>query len=230
MKTNLKPNTLNRLRSSSASGTLLIHDIENTFGYKMLDKTNPDLLGHLLESLDSTLGIGEEDLSIMSGNKHLLTKATEVYYEDSLSEDIIIPAGGKDGADHKLLSSLRELYSAGLIKNFNKVIIISGDSIFSNWSNVLKRNGVMVETYSIKNNTCKEFRMSTTHQYIDEILIEAEADFHICPSVDYVLETDIQEFVTLDQEKDDKSKVRFFPQLIQRTKEFIYRQIDKLNK
>lgn len=166
--------TLNKLskdeeKSINLSGkydTLFIHDIENTIGYKKPDHKEDSYFTELLEELDSELGVKDNDLVIIAGNKHLLNKANNLHYKDTPCEEIILPAGGSDGADLKLLAAIQRLFSQKKIQKFKKVVIVSGDNIFSSWVRSLKRFGIDVETVSLRENTCREFRISYDHKYL----------------------------------------------------------------
>ena len=162
------------LNLSGKFDTLFIHDIENTIGYKMPDHKEESYFTNLLEDLDEELGVQDNDLVIIAGNKHLLDKANELYYQKTPCEEILLPAGGADGADLKLLASIQRLISKQKIQKFKKVVIVSGDHIFSNWVRSLKRFGIQIETIATRKNTCREFRISDHHTYLKNFFQEEE--------------------------------------------------------
>jgi len=149
--------------------TLFIHDIENTIGHKRPDHKNDSYFHNLLKKLDRELGVKDNDLVVMAGNKNLIEKANTIYYQNTPCEEIIFPAGGKDGADLKLLSSVQRLFASNQLSQFKKVVIVSGDNIFSSWVGALKRIGIEVHTVALRENTCREFRTSNTHKYLNNL-------------------------------------------------------------
>lgn len=149
--------------------TLYIHDIENTIGHKRPDHKQDSYFRSLLTKLDIELGVKDNDLVVIAGNKNLTEKANNIYYKNTPCEEIIFPAGGKDGADLKLLSSVQRLFASNQLSQFKKVVIVSGDNIFSSWVRTLNRVGVNVETVSIRENTCREFRISNSHRYLKNL-------------------------------------------------------------
>ena len=92
------------------------------------------------------------------------------------SNGLIFPAGGKDGADLKLLASVQRLYSSNQLSQFKKVVIVSGDNIFSSWARTLTRLGINVETISLRENTCREFRISNSHKYLKNLFEESSKE------------------------------------------------------
>lgn len=158
--------------------TLFIHDIENTIGFKKPDHKSKDYFLNLLKKLDRELGVKDNDLVVMAGNKNLLDTANQVYYQDTPCEEIILPAGGKDGADLKLLASIQRLFALNHLRKFKKIVIVSGDHIFSNWVSTLKRQGLNIETVSLKENTCREFRVSNSHSFLRNIFAQSSQELN----------------------------------------------------
>ena len=156
--------------------TLFIHDIENTIGYKRPDHGQKSYFFNLLRKLDKELGVKDNDLVVIAGNKKLIEKANNIYYEDTPCKEIIFPAGGKDGADLKLLASVQRLYSSNQLSQFKKVVIVSGDNIFSSWARTLTLLVINVETISLRENTCREFRISNSHKYLKNLFEESSKE------------------------------------------------------
>ena len=59
--------------------TLFIHDIENTIGYKRPDHGQKSYFFNLLRKLDKELGVKDNDLVVIAGNKKLIEKANNIY-------------------------------------------------------------------------------------------------------------------------------------------------------
>lgn len=156
--------------------TLFIHDIENTIGFKRPDHRHRSYFYNLLRKLDKELGVKDNDLVVIAGNKKLIEKANHIYYEDTPCEEIIFPAGGKDGADLKLLASVQRLHASNKLSQFKKVVIISGDNIFLSWVRTLTRMGINVETISLRENACREFRISNSHKYLKNLFEESSKE------------------------------------------------------
>ena len=117
---------LTYLFREAVSNTLYIHDLENTIGYYHQSKNkSTNSFKKNLQKLDKSTGVKENDLAIISANSNLLESANRIHYKITPAPEILFPASGKDGADLKLIESLKFLESNKILKKFNCLTIIS---------------------------------------------------------------------------------------------------------
>ena len=159
---------LTYLFREAVSNTLYIHDLENTIGYYHQSKNkSTNSFKKNLQKLDKSTGVKENDLAIISANSNLLESANQIHYKITPSPEILFPASGKDGADLKLIESLKFLESNKILKKFNCLTIISGDKIFYKYILQLSQKGYKVRSFSRKQTSSNVYENLSEHSYID---------------------------------------------------------------
>lgn len=129
---------------------LFLIDLENLLG-------DPFDLGGVADAMARCLVAGRRlpgDHLIVAGHPHLVLKARQV---TGLSFQPLRAPQGPDGADLALLGALRPAFMA---ERYQRVVIASGDGIFTELAAELGRRGVTVWVVAPKGSTATRLRLA----------------------------------------------------------------------
>tara|TARA_B100001996_G_scaffold346616_1_gene303669 strand:- start:2249 stop:2803 length:555 start_codon:yes stop_codon:yes gene_type:complete len=135
---------------------LVILDIENIYGCNSIYTKNKERkmkkireTKKRLKNFENYLNLTRRSLIIISANRRLLEDLDMWYFDESPPVEILISAKGEDGADLALIDSAEYILNSEHINKFKKIIIASGDHIFTPLIKRLKNEKFNYKTLSV---------------------------------------------------------------------------------
>jgi len=173
-----------KIKENNGFDELVIFDIENVYGDKTVITKNKERKNlkinrakRRLKNFDNYFNLTKNSLLIISAHRRLLEDLDRWYFDESPPVEILISAKGKDGADLALIDSAEFILESDLISNFKKVVIASGDHIFTPLVRKLEEKNIKYTTVS-KNGSGLSNKMlenSENHVVLDPELEYAAA-------------------------------------------------------